>query len=613
MVYFRIFSISSLVTFVIVAALLGVFYRQFVLGNLTEMAESKNVALIQAFANSLWPQLAPFVASASEFTPDELRAHPEIAQLRQAVLAQMKGLSVVKVKVYNLDRLTVFSTEAKQIGDDKSNNAGFLAARSGQVASELTHRDTFSAFESVIEDRDVFSSYIPIRRGGSTGPIEGVFEVYDDVTPLIQRLNESQRNIVIGVTLILIILYVLLFFIIRHADQIIRRQYSELKQSGEALRKSEERFRQVISSVSDHIYTTEFTLDGQRINSFISANVEDLTGYPAETFMANRNFWPSTVIHPDDRAAAGAQAARFAQGHNSEMEYRLIRADGRTVWVRDSGRVGKDPFSHNFIIYGVVSDITERKQAEQTLALAHQQALEASQLKIQLPANVSHDLRTPLNAILGYAEMLQEGIYGPLSTQQYSATAEIIDSTGHLLTFVNNLLVQAQIESGQVVLKAIPFAPADLLESVLAVTSPLARTKKLELTVDIAPDVPSTLYGDPYWLCQILANLVNNALKFTQQGKVNVHISGPDEAHWAIQVSDTGLGIPSEAQGYIFDTFRQIDGSTTRTHSGGGLGLSIVKQLTTLMGGQINLTSQVGYGSTFTVCLPLLSVPQKLA
>ncbi|MCI0423785.1 MAG: hybrid sensor histidine kinase/response regulator, partial [Acidobacteria bacterium] len=185
----RFFSITSLIAFIIVTVLLGAFYRQTALTDLIELEESKNVVLAQAFANSLWPQFAPFVTSVSGLNGDELRARPETARLHQAVLAQMKGLSVVKVKVYNLEGLTVFSTEASQIGQDKSANAGFLSARSGRIASELTHRDTFSAFEGTIEDRDVFSSYIPIQRSGSTGTIEGVFELYSDVTPFLKKIE----------------------------------------------------------------------------------------------------------------------------------------------------------------------------------------------------------------------------------------------------------------------------------------------------------------------------------------------------------------------------------------------------------------------------------------
>ena len=160
----RYFAVTSLVAFVVVVALLGLFYRQSALRDLRALQERQHVALAQAFANSVWPGFQAFMASTSGLDGDALRARLEIARLREAVLMQMQGTSVVKVKIYNLNGLTVFSSDAAQIGADQSKNAGFQAARSGGVASELTHRDTFNAFDGVIENRDVFSSYIPLRR-----------------------------------------------------------------------------------------------------------------------------------------------------------------------------------------------------------------------------------------------------------------------------------------------------------------------------------------------------------------------------------------------------------------------------------------------------------------
>jgi putative nucleotidyltransferase with HDIG domain len=154
-------------------------------------------------------------------SPDELRRSPEVAALRLAVIAQTQGLSVVRVKVYNTAGQTIFSTDTSQIGEDKSANAGFQAALSGGVASELTHRDTISAFEGTLEDRDVISSYVPIRSGPG-GPVEGVFEVYDDVTPLLAQIERTQRIAYGGVAVLLSTLYAVLFFIVRRADGIIR-------------------------------------------------------------------------------------------------------------------------------------------------------------------------------------------------------------------------------------------------------------------------------------------------------------------------------------------------------------------------------------------------------
>lgn len=233
----RYFSIASLIIIAIAVLLLGTTYRQKVVNDLIDLGESKNVALTQAFSNSIWPKFESAVRSSSGLSPDELRSLPVMGELRKEVLSLMSGLSILKVKIYDLRGMTFFSTEKSQIGQDKSTNKGFLSALSGKAVSELTHRDSFSAFEKVIEERDVLSSYIPIRRGGSKGPIEGVFEIYDDVTPLLLRIEHSQRNLILRVILVLGGLYGALFFIVRHADRIIRRQHGELHEAHDVLEK----------------------------------------------------------------------------------------------------------------------------------------------------------------------------------------------------------------------------------------------------------------------------------------------------------------------------------------------------------------------------------------
>ncbi|MEK6255779.1 MAG: GAF domain-containing protein [Chloroflexota bacterium] len=234
----RYFSLTSLFAFITVTILLAIFYRQVAINDLVTLAESNNVALTQSFANSVWPEYGSFVSSTSDINIEDLVGHPENKKLREAVFTQMEGLSVLKVKVYNLDGLTVFSTEAEQIGDDKSEDKGFLEAKNGEVASELTHRDTFSAFEGTIENRDVISSYIPIFGGDDGNEVEGVFEVYDDVTGFLQQIETTQRNIIIGVVLILGLLYVSLYFIIRRADNILRTTIAELQTAEKKLEES---------------------------------------------------------------------------------------------------------------------------------------------------------------------------------------------------------------------------------------------------------------------------------------------------------------------------------------------------------------------------------------
>lgn len=253
----------------------------------------------------------------------------------------------------------------------------------------------------------------------------------------------------------------------------------------------------------------------------------------------------------------------------------------------------------------ILNDVTEHKRYETELRQAHAEAVEANQVKTKLLANVSHDLRTPLNAILGYTEMLHTGTLGQLTSEQQNATTEIYDSTNKLLVFINNLIGQAQIETGRVLINARLFSPQELIEDIRSTAQFWAKKKGLLLSYDIDPQLPVTMKGDPYWLKQILLNLVNNAMKFTDEGGVYVYLSRPDENHWAVQVRDTGIGIPKEAQNRIFEAFQQADSG--RKSAGSGLGLSIVRELVALMEGQIHLESEEGKGSTFTITLPILS------
>ncbi len=253
-----------------------------------------------------------------------------------------------------------------------------------------------------------------------------------------------------------------------------------------------------------------------------------------------------------------------------------------------------------------MTDITNQKKAEQQLRQAHQDALEANRMKTQLLASISHDLRTPLGAIMGYAEMIESGVLGPANEEQKGAATEILDSTNQLLSFVNNLISEAQIDTGRLVLKPIKFEPADLLETVQAMVKFTANKKGLAVQAAVDPALPGQIIADPYWLKQILLNLVNNAIKYTDQGSIAVRFQRIGEAHWAVQVKDTGIGIPKEAQQIIFEPFRQIINGSRR-QTGSGLGLFIVRHLTTLMNGELALESEVGRGSTFTVTLPLIT------
>ena len=236
---------------------------------------------------------------------------------------------------------------------------------------------------------------------------------------------------------------------------------------------------------------------------------------------------------------------------------------------------------------------------------------EVEKLKSTFVAIVSHELRTPLNAILGYSEMFKEAVYGPMNEKQVNMADRIMKNTKRLLGLINDLLDQAQMEAGKLTIQMAPVKPAELLEVLHGLMDKSAADKNIRLTSEIDPNLPDTLNGDAARLQQILLNLVNNAVKFTEQGSIRVRLFRPNENKWGIVVSDTGDGIPPSEIPHIFDTFRQVDGVATRVHGGFGLGLSIVKQLVNMMNGQIEVQSILGEGTTFMITLPL-AIPEKV-
>ena len=230
----RYFALTSLIGVLVVLAPLLYFYRDFATEALEQHETHDNVVITQIFASTFWPRHAEHVKNAHNLSKEELQQSPSVAKFREDVLQQMKGLSVVKVKVYDLKGMTVFSTDVKQIGEDKGDDDGVKDALGGKASSEITFENQFDSFEKVINDRNLISTYIPIRVDESH-PTEGVFEVYSDVTEYVAELNKTSWEIVGVVMGSLSLLYLFLFAIVGRADRTLRAQELEVSRAHEAI------------------------------------------------------------------------------------------------------------------------------------------------------------------------------------------------------------------------------------------------------------------------------------------------------------------------------------------------------------------------------------------
>ncbi|WP_271409122.1 response regulator [Pseudomonas sp. Q1-7] len=375
----------------------------------------------------------------------------------------------------------------------------------------------------------------------------------------------------------------------------------------QARRSAEERFRLVVEASPNAIVL----VDTEGRIAMVNRQAEQLFGYSRQELLDS----PVEMLLPE---AQREVHVGMREGFQRKPEQRRMGSNRELFGQHRDGRmipleVGLSPLraGRDLLVQAVIIDISERKEAEQRLRDQAEQLMLANRYKSEFLANMSHELRTPLNSILILSDQLRQNMVGNL-TEKQTRHADIVHRAGSdLLQLINDVLDLAKVEAGRMQLKLEPLNVQDMLAELDGSLRPMAEIKGLRLSTHVQAGVPRVIHSDRVRLHQILRNLLSNALKFTEQGEVELSVeldpaAATDEREvLRFAVRDTGIGIPEEQHERIFQAFQQIDGSTSRRFGGTGLGLAITRQLVLALDGDISLESVPGRGSRFIVRLPV--------
>jgi PAS domain S-box-containing protein len=355
-----------------------------------------------------------------------------------------------------------------------------------------------------------------------------------------------------------------------------------------------------------------FQTDAQNRYIYTNARWSTITGISAAEAVGQP--WHVMIDDEQHEAVAaeieeeGVQPAEFS----SRLEMHVADAPSRVLMI--NSKCLRDDRGAISGWIGTLSDITAEVGAEAAMEEARDQATAASRLKSDFLANMSHEIRTPMNGVIGLTELLLDTDLDP----QQRKFAETLSKSGEaLMTVINGILDFAKIEKGKLEIEDIEFGIQTLVDDVVDLLAPSAQTKELKLMAVLEESVPATVVGDPSRLRQVLTNLAGNAIKFTESGEVVLRVTAaPGEGSEAVirfELTDTGVGIAPDKLAMVFEPFTQADTSTTREYGGTGLGLAISSQLITLMGGDVEITSEVGSGSTFSFTIVVQTVDEAAA
>ena len=474
------------------------------------------------------------------------------------------------VQILRLDGLLLLSSRAgEQPG--QSNAAG-------RVHEWLIHHDAGQLAQTLPDGAKVLTAY----RGSSRFP--ALVAVHMDQEAILGRWRSEARRLAL-------VVFPILFALTAAAILVWRRQ-QRLEQKERELSEQRRLAASVFEATNNAVFLT--TPDGDILAS--NPAFERISGYST-----------AEVIGRNPRLLA---SGLHDQAYYQKMWQSVLTSghwDGEIINKRKDGRLYTGLLNINAVLddngrlthyVGVTADITERKLHEAELLAAKENAEAASLAKTTFLATMSHELRTPMNGVLGMTDVL---LRSTLDEKQQRQLNIVRNSATSLLTILDQILDYSKIESHSLVLDHVPFDPATLIHDLAALFTPAADAKSLKIRTTLAPDLPAQLIGDPVRLRQALTSLVSNAVKFTREGEILISAwhQLPDML-W-ISVSDTGIGIAPEKQQQIFASFTQADGSHAREFGGTGLGLAISRRLAEAMGGSLQVDSEPGRGSHFTL------------
>ena len=403
-----------------------------------------------------------------------------------------------------------------------------------------------------------------------------------------------------------VLLSLLLFGIVWSLSTTRERALGMASHMTAALRSANERLeyeRYLLQTLMDNLPDRIYFKDLQ--NRFLRNNRAHLQRFHLQD--------PAQAVGKTDFDFFAAEHARKACHDEQEVirsrqpltqEEKETWPDGAITWALSTKMPLRDHTGQVVGTFGISRDITDRKRAEEAMRRAKEAAEEASRAKSQFLASMSHELRTPLNSIIGFANLLLKNKAGTLSLAELNFLDRIQANGNHLLGLINEILDLSKVEAHKVEVRRSPVALDQLVRDTIAEEEGLVRDKPVELRADL-PEKLASILTDAGKLRQVIINLIGNALKFTERGSVTVRVLTDPAGHQPIrlEVSDTGIGIPREKLGVIFEAFQQGDAGTARKYGGTGLGLTISQALCQLMGYRIEAASEVGRGSTFSVIL----------